>query len=145
AFELGVLEDLELLRIMDHRRQPVFAQRSEVDGFEEAFEHQDRLGHAGDAQPRRLLEIEHREAVGAGERARRALHAVTVRVRLDHRPDFRAAGMALRYCQIMCECAGGDGGADRPRHGGLLCYKAPRRKTTETCWRGTRLSIELRL
>ena len=79
-------------------------QRREVGRLEEALEHQDRLGHAGDAQPRRFLEIEHREAVGGAERARRALHAVAVRVRLDHRPDLRArrrgAALLSNYVRV---------------------------------------------
>jgi hypothetical protein len=129
ALELAALQDLDLLGVVDHRRKGVLVQRREVAGLEEAFEQEDRLGHAADAQPRGLLQVEHREAVGGIERARGALDAVAVRVRLDHRPDLGVCGMAPRYCQIMCECRGRDGRADRPGHGGLLCYKAPRRKT----------------
>jgi hypothetical protein len=128
ALQPGALEHLDLLRVVHHRRESVFVEQRQVVGLEEALEHQDRLLHAGDAQPRRFLEIENRKAVGGGQRARRALDAVAVRVGLDDRPDLRAAGVLSRYCQIMSERGCGDRGADRPGHGGLLCYKAPRRE-----------------
>src|SRR5574341_453133 len=136
ALERAALEDFDLLRVVDHGREAVLAQQRRVARREETLEHEDRRAHAHDAQPRGFLEIEHREAVGGGERARRALDAVAVRVRFDDRPDFRARGVALGHCQIVCKCASGNRLADRPGHEGLLCYKAPRSKKeqeTDTC------------
>jgi len=104
---------------VDHRRQGVLGEQRQVDGLEEALQHQDRLGDAGDAQPRRLLEVEHREAVGGLERARRALQAMAVGVRLEHRPELGAAGVGLGDEQIVRERAGRDRGADGARHRAL--------------------------
>ena len=60
---------------------------------------------AGDAQAQRLLKIEHREAVGRAKRARRALEAVAVGVRLDHRPDLRPARRAAARLSRLCASA----------------------------------------
>jgi len=109
-------EHLDLLAPMDHGREPVAYGERDVARLEHAFQHQDRLRHAGTAQARRLLEVEHREAVGAGGGARSALEAVAVGIRLDHRPNFRVACMAARDAQVVCDGARRDGGADRAGH-----------------------------
>jgi hypothetical protein len=65
------------------------------------------------------------EAVGRGERARRALQAVTVGVGLHHRPDLRLAGDLTRPLEVVAKGGRPDDGADRARHGTVsIAYRS---------------------
>jgi len=117
---------------MDDRYKGVPPEELDVARIEHALEHEDRLLHAERPQARRLLEVEHRKAVGRPQRAGRPLEAVAVGVRLEHRPNLRRAGVAARNCKVVCESARRYGGADGTGHCILLCYKAPRYKKINT-------------
>ena len=109
-------EELDLARVVDDRCERIFVEERHVGGGEDAFQHQDRLRHARAAQALGFGEVEHGEAVGGTQRARRALQAVTIGVRLDHCPDARAAGVRARDAQVVRKSARRDGGADRAWH-----------------------------
>jgi hypothetical protein len=117
---------------VDHRREAVLVQQRKIDRLEESLEHQDGLRRAHHPQPRGFLEIEHCEAVGGVEGAGGTLEAVAVRVRLEHRPQLRAAGIGLRDREVVRKRGCRDAGADRTGHFLLLCYKAPRYQKVAT-------------
>ncbi len=115
--QVHVLDQLDLVGVVDHRRELVLEQQVHVERLEETLQHQDRLRHPGQAQAHRLLEIQHRAAVGIRQGARRALQAVAVGVGLQHRPDLRLAGGFARQFQVVAQGGRLDDGTDRARHG----------------------------
>ena len=101
---------------MNNDAEVEFAAYGDVAGLEAALEHQDRPGPARRARPARLLEVDQSEPVGVGESLHRALDAMTVRIRLDDRPNLAPGRARTSAAEVVPHCGEVNMGSYRAWH-----------------------------
>ncbi len=98
------------------RRQLQRRHGVQVTRLEASFEQQDGPRPSGIARALRLIEIEQCKAIGVGKRAYCAQQAVSIRIRLDDRPDKPSARMPARKREIAAHRWQVDHGRNRAWH-----------------------------
>jgi hypothetical protein len=128
AAQGGLLEHLDLARVVNHRREVETIDNIEVAGLEYPFEQQNRVQEARLAQAHCLGEIEQGEAVSSTQGACGAQQAVPICVCLDHRPNPRARGRPSHHAEVVCEGGGVEMNSYGARHAGNCRLNPGRRR-----------------